>query len=252
MIALKTDEDFDKMREAGRVVAQALDEAGRLICPGISTEEIDHAIRDFVLARGGKLLFYRYKGFPASTCISINEEVVHGIPSRKRRLREGDIVSIDVGVKLRDFCGDAARTFPVGAVGENAKRILAVGADALSRGVAAARPGGRVSDISRAIQDLVEGKGYSVVRDYVGHGIGRKMHEKPQVPNYVERGFLKDDMILRPGVALAIEPMVNEGTWEVRKLNDGWTVVTKDGKLSVHFEHTVAVREDGPQILTQA
>ncbi len=250
MIALKSPPEIEKMREAGRVVALALEEARGRIAPGISTEEIDHAIRDFVLEQGGKLLFYRYKGFPANSCISINEEVVHGIPSRKRRLREGDIVSIDVGVKLKDWCGDAAWTFPVGAIDEKAQAILSVGAEALERGAAAARPGGRVSDVSRAIQTFVESKGYSVVRDYVGHGIGRKMHEKPQVPNYVDSGMLKDDLVLRPGIVLAIEPMVNQGTWEVLKLNDGWTVITKDRKLSVHFEHTVAVCEDGPRILT--
>jgi methionyl aminopeptidase len=250
MISLKTPDEIEEMREAGRVTALALDEAGKMIAPGIATEEIDHTIRDFVLAHGGKLLFYRYKGFPANTCISINDEVVHGIPSPRRRLREGDIVSIDVGVKLGDWCGDAARTFAVGKVGDPARKILGVGAEALARGVAAARPGARVSDISRAVQGYVEREGFSVVRDYVGHGIGRKMHEKPQVPNYIERGFLKDDMILRPGMVLAIEPMVNEGTHEVAKLKDNWTVVTKDGKLSVHFEHTVAVTEEGPRVLT--
>jgi len=250
VIELKSDREIQKMREAGRLVAQALDEAERLIRPGVTTEDLDLAIRDFVLARGGELLFYRYNGFPANTCISINEEVVHGIPSRKRKLREGDIVSIDAGVRLAGFCGDSARTFPVGRIGEEAQNLLDVCREALDQGIAAARPGARVSDISRAIQSHAEGRGYSVVRQFVGHGIGRKMHEKPQVPNYVDAGFLKDDMVLRPGLVLAIEPMVNAGTPEVVTLKDKWTVVTQDRKLSAHFEHTVAITADGPLVLT--
>ncbi len=250
MIELKSSLEIQKMRESAKVLVQALAEAERMIQPGVNTQEIDYAIRDFVLENGGELLFYRYKGFPANTCISINEEVVHGIPSRKRKLRNGDIVSIDVGVRLRGYCSDAARTFPVGEIGEEARNIISVCIEALNRGVNMARPGKRVSDISRAIQNFVEGRGYSVVRQFVGHGIGRKMHEKPQVPNYIESGILKDDMILKPGLVLAIEPMVNGGTWEVETLRDRWTVVTKDRKLSAHFEHTVAVTEDGPLILT--
>ncbi len=250
MIELKSPTDIEKMRAAGRVLVSALREARPLVRPGVTTEEIDHAIRDFVLERGGELLFYRYKGFPASTCISINEEVVHGIPSRKRRLREGDIVKIDAGVRLQGFCSDAARTLPVGEVGEEARRLIEACAEALKRGIAAARPGARVSDISRTIQDHAEGKGYSVVRQFVGHGIGRKMHERPQVPNYVEPGLLKDDLVLKPGLVLAIEPMVNVGTWEVVTLKDRWTVVTSDRRLSAHMEHTVAVTEEGPEVLT--
>lgn len=252
MIELKSAREILKMREAGRVVAQALDHAGGLVTPGVSTEEIDLAIRDFVLARGGELLFYRYNGFPAHSCISINEEVVHGIPSRKRRLREGDIVSVDVGVRLSGYCADCARTLPVGNIGEDARDLLQVCREALELGIAAARPGGRVSHISRAVQNHVEGRGYSVVKQFVGHGIGRRMHEKPQVPNYVDAGFFKDDLVLRPGLVLAIEPMVNAGTAEVITLKDNWTVVTRDRKLSAHFEHTVAVTEEGPLVLTQA
>jgi methionyl aminopeptidase len=250
VIELKSVREIQKMREAGRVVAQALDEAERLVKPGVTTEEIDLAIRDFVLARKGELLFYRYNGFPAHSCISINEEVVHGIPSKKRKLREGDIVSIDVGVRLGGFCSDSARTIPVGAITEDAQHLLTVCREALERGIAAAMPGSRVSSISRAIQTYVEGRGYSVVKQFVGHGIGRKMHERPQVPNYVEPGFLKDDMVLKPGLVLAIEPMVNQGSAEVLTLKDNWTVVTSDRKLSAHFEHTVAVTEEGPQVLT--
>ena len=250
MIELKSNNDIEKMRQAGRVLVSALNEAERLVRPGVTTEEIDHTIRDFVLERGGELLFYRYKGFPASTCISINEEVVHGIPSRKRRLREGDIVKIDAGVRLHGFCSDAARTLPVGEVGVEARNLIKTCAEALHRGIAAARPGARVSDISRTIQDYAEGEGYSVVRQFVGHGIGRKMHERPQVPNYVEPGLLKDDLVMKPGLVLAIEPMVNVGTWEVLTLKDQWTVVTSDRRLSAHMEHTVAVTEDGPVVLT--
>jgi methionyl aminopeptidase len=250
VIELKSPLEIQKMREAGRIVAQALHEAERLIQPGVTTEELDLAIRDFVLARGGELLFYRYSGFPAHSCISINEEVVHGIPSKKRRLRAGDIVSVDVGVRLQGFCSDSAETFPVGEIEEEAQNLLYVCREALERGIAAARPGERLSGISRAIQTLVESRGYSVVRQFVGHGIGRKMHEKPQVPNYVDPGFLKDDLILKPGLVLAIEPMVNAGTAEVETLKDKWTVVTRDRKLSAHFEHTVAITEGGPEVLT--
>jgi methionyl aminopeptidase len=251
VIELKSPREIKKMREAGRVVAQALGEVERWVRPGVSTEELDLIIRDFVLARQGELLFYRYNGFPAHSCISINEEVVHGIPSKKRKLREGDIVSIDVGVRLEGFCSDSAKTMPVGEIGEDARHLLSVCSQSLDEGIAAARPGARVSDISRAIQTFVEARGYSVVRQFVGHGIGRKMHEKPQVPNYVDAGFLKDDMVLKPGLVLAIEPMVNAGTAEVVTLKDKWTVVTQDRKLSAHFEHTVAVTEEGPLVLTQ-
>jgi len=252
VIELKSPREIQKMREAGRVVAQALSEVERWVRPGVSTEELDLIIRDFVVARHGELLFYRYNGFPAHSCISINEEVVHGIPSRKRKLREGDIVSIDVGVRLEGYCSDSARTMPVGEIAEDAHHLLSVTSQSLDEGIAAARPGARVSDISRAIQTFVEARGYSVVRQFVGHGIGRKMHEKPQVPNYVDAGFLKDDMVLKPGLCLAIEPMVNAGTADVLTLKDKWTVVTQDRKLSAHFEHTVAVTEEGPQVLTLA
>ena len=250
MIDLKSPLELDAMRAAGRLVAQCFAHVGTLIRPGVSTEELDAAIRQFVVGRGGEPLFFRYKGFPANSCISINEEVVHGIPSLKRKLREGDIVSIDVGVRYRGFCGDSAYTFPVGKVGPEAERLLAACQGALDEGIAAARVGLRVSDISRAIQNYAESRGYSVVRQFVGHGIGRKMHEKPQVPNYVDAGFRKEDIVLQPGVVLAIEPMLNVGTAEVETLKDRWTVVTQDRRLSAHFEHTVAVTEEGPQVLT--
>ncbi len=238
------------MREAGRVVAQVLDEVGERIKAGVTTEELDHFIRDYVRTRNGSLLFFNYEGFPAHSCISINEEVVHGIPSSKRRLREGDIVSIDVGVGLEGYCGDGAVTFPVGNISPDAENLLKICQEALARGIAAAVPRHRVSDISRAIQIYVESNGYSVVKKYVGHGIGRNMHEPPQIPNYVDQGFLKEDPILREGMVLAIEPMVNAGTDDVVTLSDKWTVVTKDRRLSAHFEHTVAVMAGGPMILT--
>jgi methionyl aminopeptidase len=250
LIELKSTREIEKMRLAGRVVAEAHASVAEIIRPGITTRELDVFIRDFVRRRKGVLLFFNYDGFPANSCISINEEVVHGIPSARRQLREGDIVSIDIGVGLDGYCGDAAVTYPVGEVSENARRLLDICRRALNRGIEAVKARNRVSHISRAIQSFVEGEGCSVVKKYVGHGIGRKMHEPPQIPNYVDRGFLKQDPVLKPGMVLAIEPMVNEGTEEVRTLADEWTVVTGDGKLSAHFEHTVAVTPNGPDILT--
>ena len=238
------------MRVAGRVVAEAHARVAEMIRPGVTTEELDHFIRDFVQSTGGVLLFFNYEGFPANSCISINEEVVHGIPTSKRRLVENDIVSIDIGVGLGGFCGDSAWTYPVGAIEDNARRLLAICETSLMRGIDAVHAKSRVSDISRAIQSYVEGEGYSVVKKYVGHGIGRRMHEPPQIPNYVEKGILRQDPMLETGMVLAIEPMVNEGTDEVRTLSDDWTVVTADGKLSAHFEHTVVVTGNGPEILT--
>ena len=238
------------MREAGRIVAQALAEVKRILEPGVTTESLDHMGRDFVLERGGKLLFLNYHGFPAHTCISINEEVVHGIPSAERTVNDGDIMSIDVGVQIDGFCGDSARTFAVGNISEEASSLLDVCDTALMQGIAQACPGKRVSDISRAIQEYVEGEGYTVVKKFVGHGIGRKMHEPPQVPNYVDTGILKEDPILKEGIVLAIEPMVNIGIEDVETLSANWTVITRDGKLSAHFEHTVAVTANGPELLT--
>lgn len=240
------------MRNAGQIVAEALSQVRAAIEPGVSTQSLDDLIRDFVLGKGGTLLFYNYKGFPAHSCISINEEVVHGIPRKRRKLKEGDIVSVDIGVKYRGYCGDAAWTFRVGQVTPEAEQLLQVGEAALEQGIRACQPKSHVSDIARAIQSFVEAKGYHVVKKFVGHGIGTKLHEDPQVPNYVDIGFLKQDPMLRPGLVLAIEPMVNAGTEEVETLDDGWTVVTRDRGLSVHFEHTVAVTEEGPWVLTTA
>ncbi|MBN1443242.1 MAG: type I methionyl aminopeptidase [Planctomycetes bacterium] len=250
MISYRTPEEIEKMRQAGRIVAGAIQEVWKALRPGVSTQELDLLIRDFVLDRGGKLLFYRYRGFPANSCLSINHEVVHGIPKRRRKLAEGDILSVDVGVKIRGYCGDAAWTFPVGEVSDEARRLLAVGHECLQRGIAASRVGQRISDVSRAIQSCAESSGYHVVKKFVGHGIGSQLHEDPQVPNYLEEKPLRHDPALREGMVLAIEPMVNIGTDDVEILDDGWTVVTKDRSLSAHFEHTVAVRGEGPDILT--
>jgi methionyl aminopeptidase len=250
---LKTPAELEKMREAGRIVADALQKVREALEPGVSTQSLDELVRDHVLAQGGTLLFYKYKGFPANSCISINEEVVHGIPRKRRKLKDGDLVSVDIGVRFKGYCGDAAWTFPVGVISDEARRLLEIGEAALAEGVKACRPFNKVSDIGRAIQGLVESSGYHVVKKFVGHGIGTRLHEEPQVPNYVDQGFsLKRDVVLAPGMVLAIEPMVNAGTEDVETLDDGWTVVTADRGLSVHFEHTVAVGVDGPWILTES
>jgi len=251
VISYKTPDELEKMRVAGRLVAEVHREVRNAVAPGISTLEIDELIRDYVVERGGKLLFYRYKGFPANSCISINEEVVHGIPRKRRKLREGDIVSVDVGVRLRGYCGDSAWTYAVGEISPDARRLMDVGEASLFCGIAATTLGARISDIGRAIQARAEADGFHVVKKFVGHGIGTELHEDPQVPNYVDKGlFRRQDPVLRRGLVVAIEPMVNDGTDDVESLDDGWTVVTKDRGLSVHFEHTVAVTEDGPRILT--
>lgn len=239
------------MREAGRLVAQAHRAVRETIRPGLTTLELDLMVRDFVLERGGTLLFYNYQGFPAHSCISINDEVVHGIPSEDRVIEEGDVVSVDIGVGKDGFCGDSAWTYPVGEVSDEARALLEACETALMRGIEAMTVGHRISDISKAIQGYSEELGYGVVKKFVGHGIGRRMHEAPQVPNYHDRrSVLSDDPVLQEGLVLAVEPMLNVGTEDVRTLDDRWTVVTKDGKLSAHFEHTVAVTADGPQILT--
>ncbi|HHP50895.1 MAG TPA: type I methionyl aminopeptidase [Moorella mulderi] len=246
MIILKTREEIKKMRVAGRIVAGVLELMGRHIRPGITTAELDQRAEEFIKKHGAQPAFKGYRGYPSTICASINEEVVHGIPGL-RRLKEGDIISTDVGVVKDGFYGDAAYTFPVGEVDEIKKNLLQVTLEALYEGIKKAVVGNRLSDISHAIQTHVESRGFSVVRDYVGHGIGAHLHEDPQVPNFGPPGF---GPRLRPGMVLAIEPMVNVGTHEVVTKEDGWTVVTKDGKPSAHFEHTVAITEEGPQILT--
>ena len=234
------------MRLSCAAAAEVLDEIGAFIKPGITTKQVDDFAAEQIKARGAKSAFLGYRKYPRYVCLSVNEEVVHGIAG-ERELRFGDIVSVDVGVTLKGFIGDNARTFAVGGCGVQAQRLLDVTEQSLYLGIAAARPGRRVTDISRAVQDYVEGNGFSVVREFVGHGVGRTMHEEPQVPNFVDP---KMNQKLRPGMTLAIEPMVNAGQPNVKILKDGWTVVTQDGSLSAHFEHTVLITEGEPEILT--
>lgn len=250
MITCKSAREIALMRDAGRVVAETLQALRALCRPGVMTAELDAEASRIIAARGATALFKGYRGYPASVCVSVNEEVVHGIPG-PRRLAEGDIVSVDVGVRLCSYCGDAAATFPVGRVSEVRQRLLRVAEEALEKGIAAVRPKGRLSEIAAAIQDHAEANGFSVVRKFVGHGIGREMHEDPQVPNFRWDPSEQYERVLRPGVVIAIEPMVNEGTHEVDLLGDGWTVVTRDRKASAHFEHTVAVTESGHEVLTR-
>lgn len=237
------------MREAGRILAAAFGEVAGMMTPGVRTQDVDKVVEAFVRARGGELLFKGYRGFPANTCISVNEEVVHGIPGR-RKFEAGDIVSVDIGVRYNGWCADAARTYGVGDVSEEKSSLVAAARGALEAGIAALRPGMRLVELSRAVQDYVEARGFSVVRTYVGHGIGREMHEDPQVPNFVDGSVAQATTVLPEGCCLAIEPMVNAGTFEVYTLANGWTVVTKDRKPSAHWEDTVAITADGPVVMT--
>lgn len=234
------------MREAGRVTARALRAVGSAVAPGVTTAELDAVARDVIADAGARAAFLGYHGFPATICASIGGEVVHGIPGR-RRLVEGDVISIDVGAIVDGYYGDAAATYAVGAVDPEAARLLEVTERSLQAGIARCHPGMRLYDIGAAVQEVAESAGFSVVREYVGHGIGQAMHEEPQVPNY---GTAGKGPTLAPGMVLAIEPMINAGAAAVRQLDDGWTVVTADGANSAHFEHTVAVTEDGPRVLT--
>ncbi|HEX9243373.1 MAG TPA: type I methionyl aminopeptidase [Anaeromyxobacter sp.] len=243
---LRTAEDIAGIARACAIVHEVLDALVRAAVPGITTAELDRCAAEAARARGAAPAFLGYHGYPASLCISVNDEVVHGIPSVERRLAEGDVVGLDFGVVAEGWYGDAARTVPVGRVAPAAARLLEVGVEALRRAVAAAQPGGTVGDVGAAVQGFVEGQGFSVVRDFVGHGIGRRLHEPPHVPNYGAPGTGER---LRPGMVLALEPMVNAGGPEVEQLDDGWTAVTMDGSLSAHFEHTVAVTENGPVVL---
>jgi methionyl aminopeptidase len=246
MITLKRDDEIEKMRIAGSVAAGALRLAAEKVAAGVTTEELDALIDAFIRSRGAEASFKGYNGYPASICASVNEEVVHGIPGKKI-LKVGDLISIDVGTCKGGFHGDSAVTFPVGEIDGDAKRLLDVTRSALYKGIEQAVPGNFLGDISSAIQSEVEASGFTVVRKLVGHGIGRRMHEDPQVPNYGKPGR---GVLLREGMVLAIEPMVNAGGADVVVLNDNWTVVTADRSLSAHFEHTVAIRKDGPEILT--
>ena len=247
MIILKTERDLEAMRPACLVAGAVLEEVARFIRPGVTTKQIDDFAEDVIKKRGAKSAFLGYRKYPCHVCISVNEEVVHGL-ANDRRLDFGDIVSLDVGVRYNGFIGDTAKTVPVGGCGVAAQRLLDVTEQSLYEGIAQALPGNRVMDISRAIQRYVESHGYSIVREFVGHGVGKSVHEEPQVPNYVEAG--KSSPKLRPGMTIAIEPMVNSGRPEVKILKDGWTVVTVDAQLSAHFEHTVLITESEPEILT--
>lgn len=246
MIFLKSLQEIETMAKAGNIVAEVLQSLKGVIIAGATTKEIEQFADGRIRALGGKSAFKGYRGYPASICTSINEEVVHGIPS-SRKLKEGDIISIDIGVYYEGFYGDAAYTFPVGIVDEETAKLLRVTEEALYRGIGMAVVGNRVYDVSHAIQEHVEKNGFSVVRTFVGHGIGRQLHEEPQVPNF---GVAGQGPRLRQGMTLAIEPMVNSGTFDVRVLEDGWTAVTQDGKRSAHFEHTVVVMPNSARILT--
>jgi len=246
MIIIKSPREIEQLKRANVIVAEVFEKLKGMIVPGITTKELDQVAEEYILQKGARPAFKGYRGFPATLCISINEEVVHGIPGQ-RRLKEGDIVSLDVGVNFVGYYGDAAITFPVGKVDLEAKRLLEVTEKALNIGIERAKVGNRLFDISYAIQRWVESYGFSVVRDFVGHGIGKDLHEEPQVPNF---GSPHQGPRLEKGMVFALEPMVNEGTYEVKVLSDGWTVVTADGKRSAHFEHTIAITDNGAEILS--
>lgn len=247
MISIKTARELSKMKDAGRISANALKLAGEAVKPGVSTLEIDTIVRKYIEGQGAKPSFLGYGGFPASACISVNDVVIHGIPSKNCILKSGDIVSIDVGAFYEGFHGDNAWTFPCGEISKEAAALLKATEESLFKGIEQAIVGNRIGDIGSAVQRYVEARNYSVVRDFVGHGVGAKLHEDPSVPNYGTPGR---GVRLMPGMTLAIEPMINAGTHKVRVLDDEWTTVTLDGKLSAHFEKSVAITPDGPVILT--
>ena len=246
MIIIRSPREVEQIRKANVIVAEVLERLKALVAPGVTTDELDGISEDIILSKGAVPAFKGYRGYPKTLCISINEEVVHGIPN-KRKLKEGDIVSIDVGTNLHGYFGDAAITLPVGEVHPEAKRLLEVTEKALYIGIGMAKVGNRLFDISHAVQVWVESNGFSVVRDFVGHGIGKNLHEDPQIPNF---GSPNQGPRLEKGMIFALEPMVNEGTYEVRVLDDGWTVVTADGKPSAHFEHTIAITDGDAMILS--
>lgn len=248
MIIVKSERDLEAMRPACAVATSVLDDVSAFIQPGVTTRQVDEYAASRIKHYGAKSAFLGYRKYPCQMCISVNDQVVHGLAG-DRQLRFGDIVSLDVGVVYNGFIGDTARTVAVGGCGVLAQKLMDITEKALYEGIAQALPGGRVADISRAVQTFVEGNGFSVVREFVGHGVGRSMHEEPQVPNFVDG---KSSPKLRPGMTIAIEPMVNAGSPDVKILNDGWTVVTRDGSLSAHFEHTVLITEGEPEILTCA
>ncbi len=248
MIVLKSAAELEKMHRAGLIVWDVLDSLRQMVAPGVTTLDLETFAARRTAEHGARAAFKGYRGFPCTLCTSVNNEVVHGIPSARRTLREGDVVSIDYGVELDGYYADAAVTIPVGRVAPEVERLLTATRDALDRAIAQMLPGNRLSDVGAAVQQTVEPLGFSVVREFVGHGIGTRMHEEPQLPNYGPPG---KGPRLEPGLVLAIEPMVAAGRPEVRVLDDGWTAVTVDGSLAAHFEHTVAVTENGPWILTR-
>lgn len=246
MIAIKNIHEIETMRQSGKITAAARALAGSMVKPGVSTREIDRAVYEFIVSQGAAPSFLNYSGYPASTCISINETVIHGIPNG-RRLKEGDIVSVDVGAFWHGFHGDCAATFACGEISPTAQKLIDVTKQSFFEGVKFARPGYRISDIGHAVQTYAESNGFGVVRAFIGHGVGRKMHEEPEVPNYGKPGR---GPRLVPGMVIAIEPMITEGTYEVKVLSDGWTTVTADGKLAAHYENTVLITDGEPEILT--
>jgi len=250
MIVYKSLREIETMREAGRVARLALDAARALVKPGVSTLDIDAEVERVIRSHGATPEFKGYHGYPASACISVNDQVVHGIPS-SRRLKEGDIVGIDVGARLKGYVGDNAATICVGKVSPDARRLVETTRECLEAAVEVCVPGKRLSDVGRAVQVLAEARGFSLVREYAGHGIGSRMHEDPSVPNYVDAATLKRDLVFREGLCIAIEPMLNAGSADVRTLDDDWTVVTQDGSLSAHWEDTIAITKDGPMVLTR-
>lgn len=248
MIVLKTTRELALMKEACRISAGALRVAGEAVKSGISTAEIDRIAYEYIKSQGAEPNFLHLYGFPATACISVNDEVIHGIPSKKRILKEGDIVSIDLGAKIHGYNGDNAATFACGKISEEAQRLIDVTRESLYEAIKVAVPGGKIGDIGSCVQRYCEERGFSVVREYTGHGVGKELHEDPAVPNY---GTAGRGVRLLPGMTIAIEPMINQGTKAIKRLSDGWTVKTADGKLSAHFENTVAITKDGPVILTK-
>lgn len=249
MIILKTPQEIELIAKASRVVALTIAFLRERVKPGVTTADLDRWAEDFIVREGARPAFKGYRGYPATLCTSVNEEVVHGIPSPRKRLEEGDIIGVDVGAIVEGYHGDAAVTLPVGEISDQAAQLIRVTEEALEAGLAQVNVGNRLSDVSHAIQAVAEGGGYSVVTDFVGHGIGRNLHEDPQVPNFGKPG---EGPRLKEGLVLAIEPMVNVGGSAVEVLDDRWTVVTRDRKLSAHFEHTIALTVDGPKVLTRA
>ena len=249
MIKCKSAREIELIREAGRIVAGALELIGKSLCPNIKTIVLDEIAEKYIRNQGGEPAFKGYRGYPSNICVSINEEVVHGIPA-ERKLKEGDIVSIDIGVGYKGYYADAAATFEVGEISPEAKRLVNITSFALEKAIDKIAPGIKLSEISATVQRVAESNGFGVVRELVGHGIGQDIHEDPQIPNYISDTEEYHDVILKTGMTLAIEPMVTMGTYNVETLSNGWTVVTKDRKLSAHFEHTVVVTENGHKILT--